>query len=187
MQFCVSAWLLVRATGTIRIRFPAPHLENVQMSPEVAAWRRTLGSPTPTTGLSISEYRQDTWSILFPPAEQETCNRPLTPDHFESLSPSLRAGANPCCVYHTTGTTAGWSVCSLSWTSWWADAHGCSPGWCVLICISTNRLQGGISAHTVSYGHLKRYEGLSPVWCSKSPHSHWQISLFNWKIVLVRD
>ncbi len=70
---------------------------------------------------------------ILPPTEQDTCNRPLTPGHFESLSPSLRAGANPCCVYHTTGTTAGWSVYSLAWTSWYAGTYGYYLGWCGLI------------------------------------------------------
>lgn len=119
---------------------------------------------------------------IMPPTEQDTCNRPLTPGHFESLSPSLRAGANPCCVYHTTGTTAGWSVCRHSWTSRYADTYGYYLGWCVLIWISTNGLQGGISARTVSY-----VQGLSLVWCSKSSHCYWQISLFQWKIVLAKD
>lgn len=32
------------------------------------------------------------------------------------ISQSLRAGTNPPCVYHTIGTTAGWSVGSRSWT-----------------------------------------------------------------------
>lgn len=124
---------------------------------------------------------------IMPTTEQDTCNRPLTVGHFESLSPSLRAGANPCCVYHTTGTTAGWSVSSLSWTSWSADTYGYYLGWCALIWISTNGLQGGISASTVSYVHLGRYKGLSPAGRSKSSHCYWQISLLQWKIVLVRD
>lgn len=86
-----------------------------------------------------------------PPTEQDTCNQPLTLGHFKSLSPSFRAGANPCCVYHTTGTTAGWSVCSLSWPFWSADTYGYYLGWCALIWISTNGLQVGISACTVSF------------------------------------
>lgn len=94
---------------------------------------------------------------IMPPAEQDTCNRPLTAGHFESLSPSLRAGANPRCVYHKTGTTAGWSVRSLPWTSWSADTYGYNLGWCALIWISTNGLRGGISACTVSHVHLRRY------------------------------
>lgn len=124
---------------------------------------------------------------IMPPTEQDTCNRPPTPGHFKSLSPSLRAGANPCCVYHTTGTTAGWSVCSLAWTPWYANTYGYYLGWCALIWISTTRHQGGISARTVSYAHLRRYEGLNAVWCSKSSYCYWQISLLQWKIVLVED
>lgn len=119
--------------------------------------------------------------------EQDTCNQPLTWSHLESLSSSLKAGANPCGVYHTTGTTAGWSVCSLSWTSWWAETYGYYLGWCALIWISTNGLHQSISECTVSYVHLRRYKGLSPVWCSKSSHCYWQIWLFQWKIVLEAD
>lgn len=39
---------------------------------------------------------------------------------LKSLSPSLRAGANPFCVYHTTGATAGWPLCSFVGTSRYA-------------------------------------------------------------------
>lgn len=55
------------------------------------------------------------------PTGQDTCNRPLTLGHFKSLSASLSAEANPCCVYYTTGTAAGWSVCSRSQTSCWIN------------------------------------------------------------------
>lgn len=124
---------------------------------------------------------------IMSPTEQDTCNRPLTPGHFESLSPSLRAGANPCCVYHTTGTTAGWSVYSLARTSWNADTYGFYPGWCVLIWISTNENRRGISARTVSSVHLRRYGGLSPVGCSKSSPLLLANFTVLWKIALVED
>lgn len=104
---------------------------------------------TRTRGLSISECRQDTGCILCCPQDRTRAIDLWPTGHFKSLSSRLRAWTNPCCVYYTTGTTAGWSVCSLAGTSWYAHTYGYYLGWCALIWISTNGHRGGISAHTV--------------------------------------
>lgn len=137
---------IVHVSHTI---FPVCHFLVSKMSMCVfVVWRRMLifwhslysYIQTPDTGEHIISNKTETHVINLWPWGV-----------FESLSRSLRAGANPDC-----GTTAGWPVWSLSW---WDTMD---LGWCVLTWILTSGVSGmSISTHTVSYVHLKWCEGLS--------------------------
>lgn len=113
VSLCVGLFVRVICTVVFGLSF----LLLLSISPAVVVWRRMLGRDPDQRSISISECRPDTGSIWCYP-QNGTHAIDLWPWAISKLgSASLRAGANPCCVYHTTGTTAGWSVCSLCWTS----------------------------------------------------------------------
>lgn len=144
-------------------------------------------APTQTRGLFISECRQDTGSTLCSPQNRihaiDLWPQAISNHYLWAYEQGLiLAVFTTQLAQQLDGLFA-----AMPRTSGYADTYGYYPGWCALIWISTNGRQGGISEYTVSYVHLRRYEGLSPVGYSKSFLCFWQISLFQWKIVLVRD
>ena len=123
-KFCVVLYVCMCVCWPVYVRGPYLLVHHICAS-KMLSWIWQLWCDGVCSGTDPDQRSFYLWiqtaytEHIMPPTEQDTCNRPLTWSHLESLSSSLKAGANPCGVYHTTGTTAGWSVCSLSWTSWW--------------------------------------------------------------------
>lgn len=118
---------------------------------------------------------------IIPPTGQDTSNQPMTPVHFKSLSAGLRAGANPA-VFTTQ--------LAQQLDGLFAAFPGPRVGrYIYMMCshLDFHQWASGQLYCAVSHVHLRRYEGLSPVCCSKSSYCCWQIWLFQRKIILVKD